>query len=245
MTKSLGEQNYEQFAKRYAKQVVTQPFNALFERPSTLSLLPEVKGLRVLDAGCGSGVYSEWLADNGAEVVAIDVTPAFVELAGQLLGDRATVLRADLTRRLDFAEDASFDVVLSSLVLHYIEDWQPVFDEFYRILKPGGVLVFSVGHPFSDHLNYMNKISADCSYFEAILFEVPWKGWGEPYPMIRSYKRPLGEMLNPLIRAGFRLDHVLEARPTEQFGEVDPAHYEKHMRQPCFLCIRAVKEVKP
>ncbi len=157
MSKSLGEQNYEHFAKRYAEKIVTMPFNAFCERPSTLSLLPDVKGLRVLDAGCGSGVYSEWLLDHGAEVVAVDVTPAFVELTGQLFGSRATVLLADLARRLDFAADGSYDLVLSSLVLHYIEDWQPVFREFFRILKPGGVLVFSVQHPFADYARFHEK----------------------------------------------------------------------------------------
>ena len=104
------------------------------------------------------------------------------------------------------------------------------------------MLVFSVQHPFADYAGFLKKIPADCNYFETALFEMPWKSWGEPYPVIKAYRRPLGEMLNPLIAAGFRIDQVLEARPTEQFREADPDHYEKHMREPCFLCIRAKKE---
>ena len=241
MPKSIGEQNYEQMAERFARRVPTYSYNAYLERPATLSLLPDVKGLRVLDAGCGSGIYAEWLVDRGAEVVAFDVTPALVEIAGRSLAGRATVLRADLARRLDFAEDASFDVVLSPLVMDYIEDWRSVFGEFYRVLRPGGMLVFSVPHPMDDYLRYLEKISADGSYFDTILYEMPGTSYGEPCPVIKMYRRPLGEMLNPLVDAGFRLDRVLEPQPTEQFKETDPIRYEKCIRQPAFLCIKAMK----
>lgn len=61
---------YEKLAERYAALIDTKAENAYYERPATLSLLPDVKGKRVLDAGCGSGLYSEWLLDHGAEVEA-------------------------------------------------------------------------------------------------------------------------------------------------------------------------------
>ncbi len=239
---SLGEQNYKQFARRYAEIAPTKPHNAYYDRPNTLSLLPDVKGLRVLDAGCGPGIYAEWLLDHGAEVVAVDVTPDFVEICRGRLGNRAMVLRADLTKPLGFAADASFDVVLAPLVFDYIEDWSVVFKEFRRILKPGGTFVFSHGHPFADYLLYTEKIAADGNYFDTVLYDFTWKGFGEPHPIIRSYRRPLGEMLNPLIRAGFRIDQVLEPRPTEQMRKADPREYDELMRKPCFLCIRAIKD---
>ncbi|MBZ0289063.1 MAG: methyltransferase domain-containing protein, partial [Anaerolineae bacterium] len=74
-SKSLGEQNYAPFAHRYAQYAETKPHNAYYDRPATLSLLPDVAGKRVLDAGCGPGIYAEWLVDHGAQVVAFDVTP--------------------------------------------------------------------------------------------------------------------------------------------------------------------------
>jgi SAM-dependent methyltransferase len=239
--KSIGEQNYEQFADRYADRIETKPHNAYYERPATLSLLPDLNGLRVLDAGCGPGVYTAWLLDHGASVVAVDVTPRMVELTRQRVGDRAQVLQADLTRPLDFAANASFDVIICPLVLDYIENWEPTFVEFYRVLKPGGVFVFSCGHPLGDYL-LLTKWRISENYFAVELSEWPWHGFGEPYPIVKAYRRPLGAVITPLLRSGFILDRLLEPRPTEEFKRADPDDYEKLSNQPGFLCIRAKKQ---
>jgi 2-polyprenyl-3-methyl-5-hydroxy-6-metoxy-1,4-benzoquinol methylase len=113
---------YEELAGAYAAAIDTKPHNAFYERPATLSLLPEVKGKRILDAGCGPGVYSEWLLSREAEVVAVDVSPRMVMLAKERTGGRATVRVADLNAPLDFLDSGSFDVVLSPLVLEYVRD---------------------------------------------------------------------------------------------------------------------------
>jgi hypothetical protein len=65
--RTVAIEAYERLAEAYAARVDTKPHNAYYERPATLSLLPDVAGKRVLDAGCGPGVYSEWLAERGAE----------------------------------------------------------------------------------------------------------------------------------------------------------------------------------
>jgi len=88
---------YETLAESYAALVDTKPHNAYYERPATLSVLPDVRGKRVLDAGCGPGAYAEWLSDRGAEVVAFDVNEKMVQLAKARLGAKAQVVRADPT----------------------------------------------------------------------------------------------------------------------------------------------------
>jgi hypothetical protein len=55
------------------------------------------------------------------------------------------------------------------------------------------------------------------------------------------YRRPLSEILNPLVAAGFHLDRVLEPLPTPEFAEADPLRYEELTREPVFMCIRALK----
>src|SRR5207248_8766977 len=108
----------------------------------------------VLDTGCGPGVYAEWLVGQGAEVVGVDVCPRMVELARLRLGDKATVIEADLGRPLDFLPAASFDLILSALAMDYVRDWDATFREFFRVLHDGGHLVFSVEHPSYVHYDH-------------------------------------------------------------------------------------------
>ncbi len=136
--KPIALDAYETLAEAYAAAVETKPHNALYERPATLSLLPEINGKRVLDAGCGPGIYSERLIKNGANVTAIDASPKMIGLAKRRLENSADIRLADMSKPLDFLESDSFDVVLSPLVLDYIEDWRRVFSEFYRLLRPAG-----------------------------------------------------------------------------------------------------------
>ena len=247
--KSLGEQNYEQFAQRYAAAIETKAHNAYYERPATLSLLPNVQGLRVLDAGCGPGIYTEWLLKHGAQVVACDVTPQMLQITQRRIQcwlpaeeqQRVEIHRADLSQPLAFAEDARFDLVLCPLVLDYIADWQPVFEEFFRVLQPGGIFIFSCGHPTGDFLYTQRKQLTLGNYFEVEQVVMEWRGFGEPYPVITSYRRPVGAMLNPLVKAGFVLDTVLEPKPIAQFQAADKEDYDKLMREPGFLCVRARK----
>src|SRR5262245_22999152 len=103
---------YSRLADAYAARIDTKAHNACYDRPAVLSLLPLVEGRRVLDAGCGPGVYAEWLVRRGAEVVGVDVCPRMVELARLRLGCKATVVEADLERPLNFLPPASFDLVL-------------------------------------------------------------------------------------------------------------------------------------
>ena len=233
--KPIALDAYEMLAESYAALIDTKPHNAYYERPSTLSLLPAIEGKRVLDAGCGPGVYAEWLAEHGADVVALDVSPKMVQLAKERLGAKARVLQADLGQPLDLLADASFDLVLSALALDYIRDWTRVFREFYRLLRQPGHLVFSVGHPLADFLLHPNG-----NYFEAELVHWVWKGFGIPVRM-PSYRRPLSAVVNPLLQAGFVLERILEPTPTEQFRQKDPEEYEKLSRQPGFMCLRAAK----
>jgi 2-polyprenyl-3-methyl-5-hydroxy-6-metoxy-1,4-benzoquinol methylase len=93
----VGPTDYDTIASRYAAGVDDRPWNALYERPATLALLPNVGGKDVLDAGCGPGWYTDWLARNAARVVAIDRSTRMVELANERLGGRARVLQGDVS----------------------------------------------------------------------------------------------------------------------------------------------------
>ncbi len=227
---------YEHLAEAYAAHIDTKPHNAYCERPATLSMLPDVRGMRVLDAGCGAGIYAEWLLDRGAEVVALDASPKMVALATRRTGGRASVRQHDLAQPLDFLDAATFDLVISPLVMEYVRDWRATFREFHRVLRPGAPLVVSVTHPFGDYNYYRSK-----KYYEIEPVTASWGGFTPVRVRMPSYRRSMAETLNPFFDAGFRVEQVLEPQPTEEFRKADPKSYKSLMQLPAFVCIRAVK----
>ena len=235
-TKLNLARNYDQLAAAFAARVDTRAYNAHYERPATLSLLPPVAGQRVLDAGCGPGAYCDWLAAHGASVVGIDSSPKMVALARRRLGGRAEIRRADLGQPLSDLVSGTFDGVLSALVLDYVRDWAPVLGEFRRLLRPGGWLVFSVDHPFDQFYDHPNG----GDYFATETVERRWN-WPElKGPVILpQYRRPLGAILSALLEGGFDLERLLEPQPQPEFRLLEPREYERLMRRPGFICLRA------
>jgi ubiquinone/menaquinone biosynthesis C-methylase UbiE len=232
----IAQDAYSELAEAYAASVDTKPHNAYYERPATLSLLPDVKGKHVLDAGCGPGVYSEWLVAHGGIVVAIDANEKMVGLARQRLGEKVQVLQANLEAPLDFLVDASFDIIVCPLVMDYIKEWEPTFKEFHRILRAQGCLVFSMEHPYMKYATH-HLMS---NYFKVERVEYIWRGFGKPVN-VPSYRRPLSGVINPLLQAGFILEQILEPLPIEEFYEKDPEDYDELMRSPGFMCVKASK----
>lgn len=144
------------------------------------------------------------------------------------------MLRADFGESLDFPAE-SFDVVLSALAMDYVEDWRVVFEEFHRVSRRGGHLVFSVDHPFFRFAEHCGE-----AYSKTELTEINWRGFEEVVEM-PSYRRPLEAMVSPLVGAGFVLERILEPKPTKEFAERDPEGYEKLSRMPVFICFKASK----
>lgn len=233
--KPLALEAYEQLAHAYAERIDTKAHNAYYERPATLALLPDVHGKRVLDAGCGPGVYTEWLLEHGADVTAVDVSPKMLTLAQQRVGEKAKFHLADLNQPLSFLPEASFDGILSALTLDYVENWFSVFKEFARLTRAGGWLVFSMEHPFAKFLDHPNG-----NYFETATVRYTWHGFGKPVD-VPSYRRPLQAVIEPLLQAGFVLAKLVEPQPIPDFAAADPEEYSTLMRKPGFMCIKAFK----
>lgn len=231
---SVSFNSYEEMAEYYFKYVDTKPWNAYYERPATISLLPDVKGKKVLDAACAAGWYTNWLLEKGASVISLDFSPNMIEMTKKRVGNKAIIIKADLNEPLNFIKDESIDVVLSSLTLHYIKNWDVVMSEFNRILKKAGQLVFSVHHPFMDFT--VNKEN----YFLTELLEEEWKT-NNGKVKVQFYRRPLSKIITSVIDSGFVIEKLLEPMPTDQFKIEKPNTYDILTKNPQFLFIRAKK----
>ncbi len=217
-------------SKDYQANVEEHPFHNHFERPATLSLLPNLKGLKVLDAGCGTGWYSAYMQTQGAEVTALDDTPEMLELTHTRTQGNVTTLKANLAEPLVLASE-HFDLVLSTMTLHYLKDWEAIFKEFARVLKPQGLFIFSSHHPFKEF-----QSSGD-TYFEV---ELRIRKTAAGYTL-NSYRRPLSAVTESLRLAGFRLERLVEPIPQESYASFDADDYKKACQEPQLLLISARK----
>ncbi|MBC7926471.1 MAG: class I SAM-dependent methyltransferase [Bryobacteraceae bacterium] len=230
MSRDISVEAYTQLADRYAVLAPTKAHNAYYDRPATLGLLGHVVGLEVLDCGTGTGEYAAALAGKGARVTGLDNCPAMLLHARNRV-PRALFLCASLDGPLPF-QDGRFDAIAGGLVFDYVRHWDPMFVELYRVLRPGGWLVFSIEHPASAF-----RLRVQEAYHAVERQMLPWRGFGTRVNMV-SWRRPLQDVLRPPLGAGFVLDEVLEPLPTEEMRHSDPRHFAELHREPGFLCLR-------
>lgn len=220
---------YDAMAVEYDRHNASGAANSFYERPTTIELLGGVNGKRVLEVGCGSGPLTEWLVDQGAEVVACDVSAAMLEIARSRIGDRAELRQHDLVEPLMFLQDASVDLVVASLVFHYLREWVALLREIHRVLRASGSVVMSIHHPAWDWRNHCPE-----DYFAFLqVSEV----WVEPHP-VTFWRRPLTAVTEAISEAGFLIDRLVEARPKPELETLDPGTFQELTTGPFFMHLR-------
>jgi SAM-dependent methyltransferase len=215
------------------------------EQPLFLELLPDPTGLRVLDLGCGAGQLSYHLAVSGAAgVVAIDVSQTMLGLAQAERAHPRVTYRREAIEEVHF-EPGRFDLVVSSLAFHYVDDYRKLADNIATWLAPGGVLVFSTEHPM-----YTARLPGEGwvldldkggervgwridNYFQEGLREEHWFVEG-----VRKYHRTLSTLLDGLLTSGLRVERVIEPAPDAKRLERRPQDRDE-LRRPMFLLVRA------
>jgi SAM-dependent methyltransferase len=233
---------YGKLAKDYEKHVDTgSGHNAYYERPAMMKLLPkDMNQLAVLDAGCAAGWYTEQCIKLGAQVTAVDLSPEMVEACKRRVGDNAKVFSCDLSEPLPF-EDETFHFIVSSLTLHYIDDWAPTFREFRRIMKQGGSLIFSIHHPFMDFTHFDRP-----DYFAHELLKEIWNKKESGPVEVTFYRRPLQDIIN-VTAQNFIIERIIEPQPSIDYKDNPDARdwcnrwYDRLTTNPHFLIIKVRK----
>jgi malonyl-CoA O-methyltransferase len=143
---------------RWAQTYPPYPHNRLMEieQDTVLSLLPDVRGLTVLDAGCGSGRYLREMQDLGARAIGMDLSLPMLARARET---SARLARADI-RALPL-EDSSIDLVVCGLALGDLPDIEPALAEIARVLRPAGRVIYSVVHPAGEAAGWSRTFDSD------------------------------------------------------------------------------------
>ena len=236
MKQTNPRETYNAMADRYTEHSNHGAYNAYYERPAMLQLLGDVKGLSILDVGCGDGTYSSILLENGAqEIFGFDISENMLALAQDKVGDRVQLHHASLEDTLDFIPNDHFDRIICPLMMHYVADWERAFIKLNTKLKSNGLLLFSTGHPMDDF-----RFSQSKNYFTTELIEEDWKSLNV---IVKTYRRPLSEIFRSFHAAGFVLDQLVEPKPLASLEEINPTTYHRLSTLPAFICFRLRKQV--
>jgi SAM-dependent methyltransferase len=228
----LTRDAYDQLAPVWASTTDHGPFNGLLERPALRSLVPRpLEGKLVLDAACGSGAQCEWLLDEGADVIGIDISPAMVEESSRRCGARGRFFVGDLAEPLPI-EPETLDGVTCSLALHYLRDWTEPLRSFRTALRPSGWLVLSLDHPFSPPLP-----SQQGGYFDTELVSDTWQKSTVEVTQ-HFWRRPLSDVSEAFADAGFVIDRIAEPQPSPEALELFPADLQAVDGTPGFIVYR-------
>jgi ubiquinone/menaquinone biosynthesis C-methylase UbiE len=219
----------------------TQGLAGAVEWPAMRALLPDLRGLRVVDLGCGFGWFCRWAREQGAaSVLGLDVSEKMLAQARAAAPDAGiTYSRTDL-EVLELPE-ASVDVAYSSLALHYIENLDRLLATVHQALVPGGQLVFSVEHPIytaPTNPGWLIDASGRKTWpIDSYSVEGPRTTEWLTKGVIKQHRK-IGTTLNLLIRLGFTICHVEEWGPAAEQIEIRPELAEECER-PMFLLVAA------
>ena len=214
---------YDQWAAIYDRDA--NPLPAL-EEPLVDGLLGDVRGLEILDLGCGTGRHSIRLAAAGARVTAVDFSSKMLAQARKKTAGGAVRFQLhDLSHPLPFAAK-NFDRVLCALVVDHIEELDKLFSEMHRVCRPAGNVVVSGMHPAM----MLRGVQAR--------FRVP-----ETDREIRpaSYPHEMSDYVMAATRAGFAFDHFSEHVVDENLvGRLERAR--KYLGWPMLFLMRLLPE---
>lgn len=207
-------------------------------------ILPDFNEKKVLDLGCGYGWHCKYVVENGASyVLGTDISHKMLEVAREKNSAENIEYKCIPMEDLEFPAE-TFHIILSSLALHYIENFEKLVSNIAKWIKTGGKFVFSVEHPvftsygsqdwyYDDNRNILH-FPVDNYYYEGKR-EAMFLG-----ERVTKYHRTLTTYLNTLLQNRFEIDNIIEPKPPEEMLHIEGMKDE--MRRPMMLLVSAKKK---
>lgn len=240
-----NEFDNENFFNRYAMMPRSREgLSAAGEWHQLKPLFPLLQGKSFLDLGCGYGWHCKFAEEQGASrILGIDLSRKMIEEARKRNGSDKIIYRVCGINEYEYPEN-EWDCIVSNLVLHYIEDLEPVFQKVFGSLKSEGIFLFNMEHPVftsgtgQDWL-YAEDGKIQCwpvdDYF--ILEKRNTKFLGCD---VVKYHHTLTQILMGLLNSGFSLQAVEEVQPPQEMMNIPGMKDE--LRRPMMLLVKAAKK---
>lgn len=216
---------WNELARNYAgsRQIST---DRLIEWPAQLRMAGDVRGLHMLDLGCGAGDKARFFAEQGAlSVLAIDPSTGFAENWSSHSACRnLSFIRAgfeDLAS-LPQLKEKSFDLIVCFQALMYARSISETVQTMSGLLKDHGSFVLSVPHPFRFALlkSELEEWKPGAAYQHTAPYRYP-SPWNPDMYLEHAMPR-ISDYLNALVQAGLHLAECDEPRVTEEFRNIAP-----------------------
>lgn len=223
-------------------------YNILLEQPAMKKLLPDLKGKKVLDLGCGYGINCiDFVKAGASEVTGIDISKRMLEVAKtQNTDDKITYINMPLENLSELS--SKYDLVYSSLCFHYIKDFKRLSADIFNLLNDNGILLFSQEHPIVTasagiHGDYLRdsqgKAYAYCISDYQNESSVRVEDWF--VDGIIKYHRTFSTIINTLCDVGLTVNRVVEPVP-DKYALSKRSGIVKEFIKPNFLIVKAIKE---
>ncbi|MDU3336916.1 class I SAM-dependent methyltransferase [Paraclostridium bifermentans] len=207
-------------------------------------MLPKFNDKNVLDIGCGFGWHCRYASENGAKyVLGIDISKNMINRAKETTHQNNIEYKCIAMEDLD-VKDKSFDLVISSLALHYVKDFEIICKKAYNILEKNGDFIFSVEHPiFTSNEKQDFEYTADNeithwpidNYLDESIRHTNFLGED-----VVKYHRTVETYINTLIKNGFIINEISELLALNDMVDENP-YLINELKRPMFLLISASK----
>lgn len=218
--------------------------NETLEKPILIEMIGSIYRKCILDLGCGEATIASQLLAGGAQsYTGVDGSKNMIQLAKKNRKDKRVKLIHSTIESFSFGRE-QFDLVISSLAFHYIEDYLKLLANIRQTLKPGGTLVFSVEHPVITSCNKSLELSETRQdwivdqYFVTGARKVKWKG-----DTVTKYHRTIEELIKGIAQVKLSFRALRESNPSLRYFD-DSELFERRRRIPLFLFLEAKKPLQ-
>ncbi|PWN70314.1 class I SAM-dependent methyltransferase [Chryseobacterium phosphatilyticum] len=243
----MKENKYDNpsFFDQYGKMLRSQlGLEGAGEWHTLKGMLPDFTAKKVLDLGCGFGWHCRYAIENGAtSVVGIDLSEKMLAKAQEINNLKGIQYERKALEDVDYLA-GTFDIIISSLTLHYVESFDTIAQNIYRWIKSGGHFIFSVEHPVftaegGQDWVYDKDGQKTCWPVDRYFIEGKRNTTFLGENVIK-YHRTLTTYLSILLKHGFKIKEIIEPQPTADMLREIP-EMKDELRRPMMLLISAEK----
>lgn len=220
-------------------------YNEFVEQPAIKSLITSLQDKIVLDVGCGTGNFAKYCVEKGAkQVIGVDISEKMIARAkSENYHDCIEYICMPIE---DFQlADQQFDLIVSSLAIHYIKDYESIIAKISRFLKKNGEFIFSTEHPVTTARKAPNnwiEENGNRLYYAVDHYQEEGQRCHQWFvDNVIVYHRTISTMINTLIDHGLMIEKVLEPQATAEGLEKLPKLVNER-RRPSFLVIKTRKK---